>query len=44
MSLISSSFGDGDSIKSAYSAGIEDWIYIRFAKTTCKWNSFWPIR
>ena len=27
-------FGDVNSIKSAYSAGIEDRIYIRFAKNT----------
>jgi len=31
--LISVAFGDVHFIKSAYSAGIEDRIYIRFAKT-----------
>jgi len=33
MQLISVAFGGMQSIKSAYNAGVEDRIYIRFAKT-----------
>jgi len=33
MQLIFVAFGDVNSMKSAYSAGIEDQIYIRFAET-----------
>jgi len=44
LQLISVAFGDVHSIKSAYSMGIEDRIYICFAKhiyvTRCKWNRF----
>jgi len=43
MQLKSFAVGGVHSIKSAYSAGVEDWIFIRFAKTHfswCKWNHF----